>query len=37
MKQAERIALASANLTDAEMDLIDNAEIPAEHRYSLTK
>ena len=37
LKQAQRDAIASADLTDAEMTLIDNAEIPAEHRYSLDK
>jgi len=37
MKQAQRDAIASAALTDAEMALIDASEIPAEHRYRLDK
>ncbi len=37
MKQAQREAIAAADLTDEEMALIDAAEIPAEHRYSLGK
>jgi PHD/YefM family antitoxin component YafN of YafNO toxin-antitoxin module len=35
MKQAQREAIASAFLTDAEMALIAAAEIPAKHRYDL--
>jgi antitoxin StbD len=35
MKQAQREAIAAADLTDAELALIEAAEIPAEHRYSL--
>jgi len=35
MKQAQREAIASAELSDAELALIEAAEIPAEHRYSL--
>lgn len=35
LKQAQREAIASAALTDDEMRLIDNAEIPAAERYSL--
>jgi hypothetical protein len=35
LKQAQRRALAAADLTDAEMAAIDAAEIPDEHRYSL--
>lgn len=34
-KQARREVIASAHLTDAEMTLIESAEIPAEHRYSV--
>ncbi len=37
LKNAQRQAIASAQLTDAEMALIDSAEIPAEHRYSVDK
>lgn len=37
MKQAQRDAITSADLSDAEMALIEAAEIPAEHRYSLDK
>jgi antitoxin StbD len=37
LKQAQRDAVASAELTDAEMALINSAEIPAEQRYSLNK
>jgi hypothetical protein len=37
MKQAQRDAIASAELIDAELALIEAAEIPAEHRYSLGK
>jgi len=35
MKQAQRDAIAAADLTAAEMSLIEAAEIPAEHRYSI--
>jgi hypothetical protein len=35
MKQAQREAIASADLTDNEMALIEAAEIPAEHRYTV--
>ena len=35
LKQAQREAIASANLTDAELALIEAAEIPAEHRTSI--
>jgi prevent-host-death family protein len=35
LKQSERIALASEDLSDAEIAAIESAEIPAEHRYSL--
>jgi prevent-host-death family protein len=35
MKQAQREAVAAADLTDAELTLIEAAEIPVEHRYSL--
>ncbi len=34
MKRAQREALASADLTDAELSLIEAAEIPTEHRYT---
>ena len=37
LKQSQREAIASADLTDAELALIEAAEIPAEHRYSLDK
>jgi prevent-host-death family protein len=37
LKQSQRDAIASADLTDAELALIEAAEIPAEHRYSLDK
>jgi hypothetical protein len=37
LKQAERDAIASAELSHAEMNLIESAEIPAEHRRSLDK
>jgi hypothetical protein len=30
-----RRSLSAAELTDVEMALIESAEIPAEHRYSL--
>ncbi|HYD66089.1 type II toxin-antitoxin system prevent-host-death family antitoxin [Azospirillum sp.] len=35
LKQAQRQAIASADLSDDEVKLIEDAEIPAEHRYSL--
>ena len=35
MKQAQREALDSASLSDAELMLIGSAEIPPEHRYSV--
>ena len=35
LKQAQREALAATDLQDEEMALIESAEIPAEHRYSL--
>ncbi|MBR0641208.1 type II toxin-antitoxin system prevent-host-death family antitoxin [Plastoroseomonas hellenica] len=34
MKQAERAALGSKDLTDEEMALIEASEIPTGHRYS---
>ncbi|PKU22948.1 type II toxin-antitoxin system Phd/YefM family antitoxin [Telmatospirillum siberiense] len=37
MKQAQRDAISSADLTDAELALIEASEIPSEHRYSLDK
>jgi PHD/YefM family antitoxin component YafN of YafNO toxin-antitoxin module len=37
MKQAQRDAIASADLTEAERAQIEAAEIPPEHRYSLDK
>jgi PHD/YefM family antitoxin component YafN of YafNO toxin-antitoxin module len=37
MKQAQREAIATADLTDSELALIEAAEIPPEHRYSLDK
>ena len=37
LKQAQREAISSADLTDAELVLIRSSEIPAEHRYSLDK
>jgi len=37
MKQAQREAITSADLSDAEAALIDAAEIPMEHRYALDK
>lgn len=37
MKQSQREAIASAELSDAELTVIEAAEIPAEHRYSLDK
>lgn len=33
MKRAQRDSLASADLTDDELALIDTAEIPAAHRH----
>lgn len=35
MKQAQRESIAAADLTEAELALIDAAEIPAKHRYVL--
>ena len=35
MKQAQRDAVATADLTATELSLIEAAEIPAEHRYSV--
>lgn len=35
MKQAQREAIASADLTDAEIAAIEAAEIPAAQRYRL--
>lgn len=35
MKQVQREAIAATELTDAELALIEAAEIPTEHRYSL--
>lgn len=35
LKQTGRRSLSAAELTDAEMALIERAEIPVEHRYSL--
>ena len=37
LKQAQRDAVASVDLTDTELALIEGAEIPSEHRYSLDK
>ena len=37
MKQAQRDAIASADLSDAELALIDSAEIPPAQRYRLDK
>jgi PHD/YefM family antitoxin component YafN of YafNO toxin-antitoxin module len=37
LKQSQRDAIASADLTDAEITLIEAAEIPSEHRYTLDK
>lgn len=37
MKQAQRDAVASADLSDTEMALIEAAEIPPEHRHSVDK
>ena len=37
MKQVQRDAVASAELTDAEMTLINSSKIPAKQRYSLDK
>ena len=36
LKQGRRDAIAAADLTDQEAALIASAEIPPEHRYSLT-
>ena len=36
LKQGRRDAVAAADLSDQEAALIAAAEIPAEHRYSLT-
>ncbi len=35
LKQSQREAIATADLTDAELALIEAAEIPAKHRYAL--
>ena len=35
MKQAQRVSIASADLTETELALIEAAEIPAKHRYAL--
>ena len=35
LKQGQRQAIAASELTDAEIALVEAAEIPAEHRYSL--
>jgi antitoxin StbD len=35
LKQAQRDAVAAADLSDDELAMIEAAEIPAEHRYSL--
>lgn len=35
MKRAQREALASVDLTDDELALIEAAEIPAEHRHAI--
>jgi len=35
LKQAQREAIASADLTDAELAVIEAAEIPAAYRYRL--
>jgi PHD/YefM family antitoxin component YafN of YafNO toxin-antitoxin module len=37
LKQAQRDAISSADLSEAELALIEAAEIPAQHRYSLDK
>lgn len=37
LKQAQREAVASADLSEAEMALIAGAEIPAAHRWRLGK
>jgi prevent-host-death family protein len=34
LKQRQRQAIAATDLTEAELALIEVAEIPAEHRYS---
>jgi prevent-host-death family protein len=36
LKQGQRQALGAAELSDAELALIEAAEVPAEHRYSLS-
>jgi len=35
LKQGERVALGAETLSDAEVAAIEDAEIPAEQRYSL--
>jgi prevent-host-death family protein len=35
LKQSQRHALAAADLSAAEMDLISKADVPAEQRYTL--
>ena len=35
LKQGQRQAIAASELTAAEIALVEAAEIPAEHRYSL--
>ncbi len=35
LKQAQRETIATADLTDAELALIEAAEIPAKHRYAI--
>jgi antitoxin StbD len=35
LRQSQRDALSAAELTEAELTAIENAEIPAEHRYSV--
>ncbi len=37
MKQSRRESVASADLTDAQLALIEAAEIPAEHRHNLDR
>jgi prevent-host-death family protein len=37
LKQSQRDAISSADLTEAEMMLVKDADIPAKHRYSLGK
>jgi len=34
LKQAQREAIAAADLSDAELALIEAAEIPIQHRYT---